>query len=214
MKRFLILIALLLTGFVPSSAFGRTWADADAGRPSRRGIRETARTVTVWNPEMITIREVSLDRTFESALAGVRIQYPSSWERSDLLQSNPPLTLIVMFLSPKESSLDLRQNINLVLEDLPAAMTLAEYTQLGIAMEKDFFDDYEVVESKDILLAGAYRAHRVIFTARTPEGDMTFEQLWTLRGNVAHVWTFADSASTFEQNVGTFERMMDTLTVQ
>jgi hypothetical protein len=43
---------------------------------------------------------------------------------------------------------------------------------------------------------------------------MTFEQIWMLRGNTAHVWTFADSTSTFSKNVRTFYRMLDTLTVR
>ena len=166
------------------------------------------------NPDRVRMREISLDRTFVSDETGVKIQYPSSWQRLDLMQETPPLTLVTMFLSNEEHPTGVRQNINLVVEDLPSALSLPEYTDLGIAMEKEFFDHYAVLKSEDVLLAGAYHAHRVFFTASLNGGDMTFEQIWLLKDKKALVWTFADSADVFGQHVTTFERMMDTMTVR
>ena len=162
----------------------------------------------------VRLRETALDTTFDSDETGVKIQYPSSWQRLDLMQRTEPLTLIAMFLSHEEHPIGVRQNINLVVEDLPSALTLAEYTDLGIAMEREFFEHYALLRSDDVLLAGAYRAHKVLFTASPGGGAMTFEQIWLLRDKQAHVWTFADSADMFDEHVKTFERMMDTLTVQ
>lgn len=202
---------LFLLG-VPHLASARVW-DGPVERPSRRLVREALREVDVRTPEMLTLREVSLDRTFESSEFGVKIQYPPSWERDDVLQSTPPLTLVVMFLSNEQRPTGIRQNINLVIEDLPSEMTLAEYTELGIAMERDFFENYTLLKSDDVTIAGTYRGHRVQFTAVLSGGAMTFKQVWILRGNKAHVWTFADSVEVFDEHVKTFERMLDTLTL-
>ncbi len=182
--------------------------------PSRRAIRAAVREPGPENRNRVRIRETALDKTFENAETGVKIQYPSSWQRFDQRELNPPLTLIVMFLSREQHPEGLRQNINLVLEDLTETLTLSQYTKLGIAIEKEFFNRYTLRSSDDVLIAGAYRAHRVIFNASLNGGDMTFEQIWLLRGKTAHVWTFADSADVFEQHVKTFERMMDTLTMR
>lgn len=184
-------------------------------RPSRRSIRAAVRQAPdLRNPRMISITEVPLDATYAAVDLGVKIQYPSRWTRDDLRQVTPPLTLAVMFLSRERAPAGIRQNINLVVEELPAAMTLKEYTDRGIAVERDYFEHYALLRSEDVTIAGIYRAHRVIFTATLPGGDMTFEQIWMLRGTTAHVWTFADAAGVFNEHVKTFERMMDTLTVQ
>ena len=163
---------------------------------------------------MRALQETVLDGTFTSADLGVKMQYPTLWERSDLVKSTPPLTLVVMFLSPRETSSDVRENVNLVTEKLPSALTLPEYTDLGIAIERGFFSQYTLRISDDIVIAGVYRSHRVIFTATLSGGKMTFEQIWMVRGKTAYVWTFADTAEKFDEHVGTFERMLDTLVMQ
>lgn len=119
-----------------------------------------------------------------------------------------------MFLSREQRPAGIRQNVNLVVEDLQSELTLAQYTELGIRMEREYFDRYALLRSEDMLLAGVYRAHRVLFTASLDVGDMTFQQVWMLRGKQAYVWTFADSAEAFDDHVTTFEKMMDTVTVQ
>ncbi len=183
--------------------------------PSRRALRAAAYNPNPFRPGMITLKDVPLDRTFTDTEYGVKLQYPSSWEVIDARQETPPLTLVVMFLSPEEEEQrGIRQNANLVVEELASELSLPEYTNLGIAMEREFFENYTLVTSENILLAGAYRAHRVVFTAALSGGEMTFEQIWLLRSKTAHVWTFADSAGTFDEHVVTFRKMMDTLTVR
>lgn len=207
----LLIFALLLC---PLKVGGRVWGDDEVLRPSRRSIMTAARQPVARNPAMISVRDIRLDRTFSSAEFGTKMQYPSSWERFDLFQRTFPLTLVTMFLSQEQRPSGIRQNINLIVEDLPSEMTLAEYTDLGIRMERDYFERYALLLSEDILLAGAYRAHRVLFTASLDGGNMTFQQIWMISGRRAYVWTFADSAEAFDDHVMTFERMMDTITVQ
>ncbi len=81
-----------------------------------------------------------------------------------------------------------------------------------LAVSREFPQAFQALRVQR--LAGTYRAHRVLFTAQLIGGDMTFEQVWLIRGKTAHVWTFADTAADFQKHVGTFERMLDTLVVQ
>jgi hypothetical protein len=223
MKRALLstgLIALLLAPMSSLAASPLPQWNSNTNsfmRPSRRTIRENIREMgDIRNPNMLSINEVSLDKTFSSRDYGVKVQYPSAWDFQENPESSSTLQMVAMFLSPltSSSSSGIRQNVNLVVETLPSAMNLAQYTELGISTEKQYFNNYQLLASEDTKLAGFYRAHRVRFTASLSGGDMTFEQIWMLRGNTAHVWTFADSTSTFSKNVRTFYRMLDTLTVR
>ena len=222
MKRSLQTLGLLLLLAQPSLAAARTFhnlhpspqPERHTERPSRRSLRAHVRESSALNLQNRSTNDVSLDRTFSDAGGSVKIQYPSSWERQDLNEHTPPLTLTVMFLSRDDRSDGVRQNVNLVVEDLESAMTLPQYTELGIKMEREYFGTIDLLTSDDILVAGTYRSHRIIFTAELSGGTMKFEQIWMLRDKKAHVWTFADTEDLFDAHVKTFERMMDTLVVE
>ncbi len=124
------------------------------------------------------------------------------------------LTLHVMFLSPTTNAQDVRENINLVTEDLvDKTMTLNAYTEMGIEKEQSYLENMKIIRSDRTVVTG-FAAQKVIYTATATSIPMKFEQVWFLENGTAHVWTFADSADMFEQHVGLFEHMLDTLTVK
>lgn len=221
MKRAFLATATLLILALPSpvlAAAGTATLDGgqrrtESDRPSRRLLRHQARIPVTRNPRLLTVSALPLDAVYENSALGLKLQYPSAWERQDLMEHSPPLTLVAMFLS-RTSTDDVRQNINLVIEDLPRPMSLAEYTEIGIDTEREIFDEFVIVESAEIPFLGSERAHRVIFTAPANGRTMAFGQLWTVRDRRAYVWTFADTAQSFEKHYPTFERMMDTLTMR
>ena len=206
-KQMLIIAGMVL--LLAPAAYAKE-APARTPHPSARTVRQNGRIPLAANPQRVSIRSVTLDRTFSDTELGVKIQYPSAWEVNNIRQVTPPLTMVVMLLSPDELPKGIRQNINLVTEDLRGPLTLAEYTEIGIQTEREFFRDFALLSSDDITIAGTYHAHRVRFRS----GDMFFQQVWLLKNGRAHVWTFADSTEGFEKHIATFERMLDTLTVR
>ena len=219
MMRAACAIVTLLSLALPSSAWA-SGALLDGGprrivteRPSRRLVRQQARAPLQRNPALLTITELPLDASYENRDFGLALRYPSAWLHQDVMERSPPLTLVMMFLSGLSES-GIRQNVNLVIEDLPHELSLDEYTELGIETERELFEEFVVVDSVDIPFLGSERAHRIIFTAPSNGRAMAFAQLWIIRGKRAFVWTFADAAETFTKNYPTFERMMDTLTMR
>lgn len=219
MQRFAlpILIAFLL---LPASAQARIIGDmpkttVTVEKQSRRVIRETARRQIWRNPAILTFGEARLDSLYENDEFRLRIRYPSSWERTDLNEREETLTLPVMFLGPEEPGKALKQNINLVIETLPSPMTLSQYTELGLRNERAFFQEFALLSSETVPVGGSHRGQRVVFTASAdPSAPMKFAQVWFVLGNLAYVWTFADDARTFDRNIATFERMLDSFIVR
>jgi hypothetical protein len=213
MKRFVLPLLSLALLAAPVTVSARLINDLPAGsaavaKTGRRTVREQARRPLLPNLSRLRPFDVDLDATYVNADFNLSIRYPSTWERNDLNERDVGLTLPVMFLSPYDGG-EARQNVNLVIEHLDEPMTLADYTDLGIRNEQMFFEDYTLVSSQSVPL-GAYRAQRVVFTASGTNGlAMKFVQVWYVRGTDAYVWTFADEAATFDRNIATFERMLD-----
>ncbi len=213
-----LLIAISL--LTPHLASARTLKPAErarfeASRMSRRTLRATVREERVMRSERPRAALVPLSGEFSDIQSGVSIRYPLQWERQNLWEQDGALTLAVLFLSPLDASGTtlIRQNINLVMEDIPKQMTLQEYTAAGIRNEELLLPEFQLISSQRSVIAG-YPGQRVRFTARTDSGTMGFEQIWILRNGVAHIWTFADAAETFNANLVTFDAMLDTLIVR
>ncbi len=179
---------------------------------SRRTLRSRTRAAAEAQTRKRLAALVPLPNVFTDSDTGISIRYPAGWEKQELKQYEENLMLVVMFLSPDAQN-GLRENINLVLEDMPDQdMTLDQYTALGLQKEEEIFDDFRLLSNVRTLLAGK-TAQEVSFSASTNGFDMTFRQLWFFHKGKVHVWTFADESSGFAAHVPTFEAMMESLVI-
>lgn len=214
MKRFLLPLFGTALLCVPALVSAKLVGDlphvkVSLERQGRRSVREAARRPIWRNPSQLRFATAPLTAFYENEEFRLSIRYPSDWERSNINEREGALTLPVMFLSPTTTAA-VRQNINLVVEELDSPLSLAEYTALGIKNEEMFFTDYALVSSTNVPVGGTQRGQRIIFTASTDAGvRMKFAQVWLVRGTKAYVWTFADDAAAFDRNIGTFERMLE-----
>ncbi len=184
-------------------------------RVSSRTLRKSIYEAAAARKAKLVKSSATLDATYKNDTYGVQVSVPSTWDKRELNQEEESLTLVVMFLSPSVKAGLIRQNINLVVEELAnKKMTLNEYTEMGIEKEKGFFDSFVLESSVRTIVAGK-AAQRVIFSADLNGQEMKFEQIWffTAPGKV-HVWTFADSQENFAAHVTLFEHMMASMTVK
>jgi len=145
---------------------------------------------------------------------GFDIRYPDGWEvQHALQQQGGGLAAAVFFLSPFDEKTDVaRENINLVVEDLPSsAFSLETYTTIALANVEAVFTRYTLTASQELLLQGM-RAQRVTYEGGFGDGEpVAFEQIWFLRDGRAHVWTLAATPQTFDAHSLIFRQMMETL---
>jgi hypothetical protein len=184
----------------------------DRGRPTARFVRYSGRNPVTALRQKNTIVNTPLDAEYRNQALGVQVNYPSSWEIQDTPQDEHPLTLVVAFLSPSQGGV--RQNVNLVIEELEKEMTLSEYTAQGLDVEKKILGDFQLIDTQNISYLGMERATLVRFSAVSDGRPMHFEQIWFLRGRKVYVWTYADKKESFRSGLQIFERMMDSFTVQ
>ena len=182
-------------------------------RLSPRALQQQAQAAANARALARTKSESPLTGTYGNADYHLNIQYPNTWQMQELKQKEENLTLLVMFLSPLAPGDTIRENINLVIEDISKnPLTLDDYTTSGLEKERKFFDSFKIIESINTTLA-ALPAHSVTYTASLKGQTLEFRQVWVLRGKEAHVWTFADTPANFDKDVSVFMRMLGTLTM-
>ncbi|MBI2655017.1 hypothetical protein HYX06_01175 [Candidatus Woesearchaeota archaeon] len=142
--------------------------------------------------------------TYENADYGVKIKYPSDWEQKETED------LIIAFVSPKTDVSDaVQENLGLTMNDLSGQyLTLEDYNDISIDGLKQTFPDIKIIESGSTVLSNN-PAHKVVFTA----SNLKFMQAWTIKNDLAYVWSFVSTESSYSDYLGTIQTMLDSFEI-
>ena len=142
--------------------------------------------------------------TYENPDYGVKIKYPSDWQQTETED------LIVAFLSPKTDASDaVQENLGLTMNDLAGqGLTLQKYNEIAIEQLKQTFPDIKIIESGSTVLSNI-PAYKVVFTA----SNLKFMQAWIIKNNLAYIWSFVSTESSYSDYLGTIQTMLDSFEI-
>ncbi|MBI2664759.1 hypothetical protein HYX10_05475 [Candidatus Woesearchaeota archaeon] len=141
---------------------------------------------------------------YENDDYGIKIGYPPEWEQRETEE------VITAFVSQKTGESDtLQENLGLTMNDLAGeGLALPGYNEIAIAQLKQVFPDIKIIESGSTVLSGM-PAHKVVFTS----SNLKFMQVWTIKNELAYVWTFASTENAFSDYLGTVQKMLDSFEI-
>ena len=142
--------------------------------------------------------------TYENFDYGIKINYPSNWKQTETEQ------VIVAFLSPKADASDaIQENLGLTMNDLAGQdMTLPKYNEIAIEQLKQTFPDIKIIESGSTVLSNM-PAYKVAFTA----SNLKFMQVWTIKNDLAYVWSYAATEDSYSDYLGIVQKMLDSFEI-
>lgn len=142
--------------------------------------------------------------TYENSDYGVKIKYPANWQQTETED------FIVAFLSPKtDASGTIQENLGLTMNDLAGQyLTLQDYNEIAIEQLRQTFPDINIIESGSIVLSNN-PAHKVVFTA----SNLKFMQVWTIKYDLAYIWSFVSTESSYSNYLGTIQAMLDSFEI-
>jgi hypothetical protein len=183
------------------------------------GITETNATDSVSNLGLEGQKEVYLP--YENTNYGIKMQYPSSWEKVDEQIQQGTITILASFFSPAKNATEPPQNVNIGIEDLPSqTFTLDEYTQGGINQLRISLQDFNITESTENLSLGGNPAHKIIYTYSLTDKDSPFNQLplknmqiWTVKNGKAYIFSYGGVASQFSGSLAEAQKMIDSFEI-
>ncbi len=147
---------------------------------------------------------------FRHPTDGFSIKYPAKWIK--VVNKDGAS---VIFLSPKESDLDVfQENVNVVVQNQTGApMSLQKYTDRAIFQLKVVFKEgIKVVDSEGAYLDGK-PAYKIIYETA---GDPSFKimHVWTVVGSRAYQVTFTAYTSRFEDFKDVAEKMIQSFRIR
>ncbi|MGB3207211.1 MAG: PsbP-related protein [Crinalium sp.] len=170
------------------------------------------------NPSNVAVNQQSFRLTpklviYQDIQNGIKIKYPSNWERQDI--HNPVTGEVAIFIPPEESdSTQSHTKIVIRIEDLSKQpMSLDEYTNSSILEIKKFLSNAKIVESQPTTIA-ELPAHILIYSGlNQPYSLPTNLEVWTLKNNKAYIITYTSTSTKYEQFLEIAKEMIKSLEI-
>lgn len=151
---------------------------------------------------------------YENPAKGFSIEYPAAW--IPIEENDTASHVIVSFVSLPETPDDqFAETVTVTSEELPQAMTLQQYTDIGMQVITSAFPNATIVEESDNATLAGNPAHSVVFDTTlgaTMTGapiDGRIMQIWTVADGEAFVVTFNAEKARYEEFVDTANAMFD-----
>ena len=142
--------------------------------------------------------------TYENFDYGIKIGYPSDWEQKVTDD------LIIAFVSHKTGASDaVQENLGLTMNDLTGlGLTLPKYNEIVMEQLRQTFPDIKFIESGSTVLSNN-PAYKVVFTA----SNLKFMQVWTIKHDLAYIWSFVSTESELSDYLSTIQKMLDSFEI-
>jgi len=142
---------------------------------------------------------------------GYTINYAENWELNNSSQMG---TEFILFSRLEGSGDVFRENVNLIVQDLPAkGMSLADYTALSEAQIKTLITHSKLLSSKRIK-SGSREYQRLEYTGQQGVYSLHFVQYYQIQHNKAYVLTFTAEQNQFTRYREEAEMMLQSFQVK
>lgn len=148
---------------------------------------------------------------YENPVYGVRIKYPQHWKSQQI--GDPFTGEVVKFWSlPTSSTKKMTAEVNINVENLKEATSLAEYTNLSVNEITQFLTDARIHDSHSTILSN-FPAHQVIYSGKEEGYNVKRKAVWTVKNKKAYIITYTAEESQYDDFLKIAETMIDSLKI-
>ena len=145
-------------------------------------------------------------KLYENTKLKLSIQYPSTWQKEELLND------FVTFLSPIVDSSHYKSPAGLGISSLSVSnVSLNTITNIHLKNMTNNLKDFQLIESSDTRLADNRLAKKIIFTAMDDEEKKQALQLITKNNDKVYLITYKAYVDKYEQYFPIIQKMLNSL---
>jgi len=141
---------------------------------------------------------------YENYNQGFRVDYPQSWakqSRDDFWATG------AVFFSPLENDQDqFKEQVSVLVENLPKDLALSKYTEQSLAEIKQLSDP--TVGTAQKITLGTDEGQQVVYSGEENGNPVKRMQTWTVNGDRAYVITYTAIAESYDDYLPTVEKMI------
>jgi serine/threonine-protein kinase len=151
--------------------------------------------------------------TYENPIFGVRILYPSNWEKQENTSSsndNSTLADLVAFSPPFKNNSDIVGKLIVQVDNISdiKPITLAKYANGTVS---DLRQDFRVSESNATLAGNP--AHKIIYTGLEASIDLKGMMVMTIKGDRAYIISYTAEPEKYSYYLPTVQKMIDSFEI-
>ena len=152
--------------------------------------------------------EIALS-SYENADYGFEVEYPEVWSRQN---RDDFFATGVTFLSPLEDDSDeFKEQVSILVEDLPSDVSLEQYTEESIAEIKKLSDP-NVGDAQTVDL-GENEGRQIIYIGEVNNNTVQRMQTWSIKDNRAYILTYTARPNSYNTYLPTVEKMIESFNI-
>jgi hypothetical protein len=151
--------------------------------------------------------------TYQNSTFGIKLQYPSNWEKQENGTRQDIQTDIVTFLSPVINS---RANLDVSIDDISGekGISLTQYANQNIADLNQSLPDAKLIASNtnNVVIAGL-PAYRMVYTSADGSTILKTMEIGAMKGDKVYILTYEAAMQEYAKYLPVIQRMIDSFQI-
>jgi hypothetical protein len=151
--------------------------------------------------------------TYQNSTFGIKLQYPSNWEKQENGTRQDTQTDIVTFLSPVINS---RANLDVSIDDISGekGISLTQYANQNIADLNQSLPDAKFIASNtnNVVIAGL-PAYRMVYTSADGNTILKTMEIGAMKGDKVYILTYEAAMQEYAKYLPVIQRMIDSFQI-
>jgi hypothetical protein len=149
--------------------------------------------------------------TYENPIYGVKIQYPSNWQKMDFDGHNGNNSLpIAGFIPPSENDSGLLENLLIVVEKLHYQNTpIKQFADSLVSSYKSNLHDFQLIELNPLTTPALNSAYKIEYTYSSDMLMLKTMVVLTISGGIAYMISNNADSSDFSYYLPIIQKMID-----
>jgi len=166
--------------------------------------------ITLVHPNLLA--QVKTNTNFlpyQNSTFGIKIQYPSDWEKQENGTKQDTQTDVVTFNSPSDA------DFNIAIDDISdqKGTSLAQYANDSIEDLKQSSTNFKLIESSNSNHISGLPAYRIVYTSNDDNNVTKTLETGIIKGDKAYLLTYETGISEYARFLPIIQKMIDSFQI-
>jgi len=150
--------------------------------------------------------------TYENSSYGIKIQYPSNWEKQENGTKQGSETDAVSFLPPTINS---NASLDISIDDISdeKGITLAQYANNSIGDLKQSLKDFKLISSNTNSVLAGLSAYKSIYTHADENTTFKDLEVGTIKGDKVYILAYEAGLNEYDKYLPTIQQLTNTFQI-
>jgi hypothetical protein len=147
--------------------------------------------------------------TYENPAYGIRIQYPSYWDKAELSRN-----FIVGFFPPSENDSGLFENLVVGVTRFSPSLSLNDFAAARISSYKSQYSDFHLIDSSLSKTSTGTPIYKTEYTHNNGRLAIKTMEVWATKGTIAFMILYNADTPEYSNLVPTIQKMVASFSIE